>query len=85
MVPAGNKAKSLSPVNHTTKTIHLHHHHLVQNLIRTAYKNNIIQIKILSGVLSNTSQQGGGTLKLPVISNFRQFQISIRKNNCMWQ
>ena len=29
MVPAGNKAKRLSPVNHTTKTIHyhLHHHH----------------------------------------------------------
>ena len=27
MVPAGNKAKSLSPVNHTTKTIHHHHHH----------------------------------------------------------
>ena len=27
MVPAGNKAKSLSSVNHTTKTIH-HHHHL---------------------------------------------------------
>ena len=27
MVPAGNKAKSLSSVNHTTKTIHHHHHH----------------------------------------------------------
>ena len=25
MVPAGNKAKSLSSVNHTTKTIHHHH------------------------------------------------------------
>ena len=25
MVPAGNKAKSLSLVNHTTKTIHHHH------------------------------------------------------------
>ena len=24
MVPAGNKAKCLSSVNHTTKTIHLH-------------------------------------------------------------
>ena len=28
MVPAGNKAKRLSLVNHTKKTIHhLHHHH----------------------------------------------------------
>ena len=27
MVPAGNKAKRLSSVNHTTKAIH-HHHHL---------------------------------------------------------
>ena len=26
MVPAGNKAKRLSLVNHTTKTIHHHHH-----------------------------------------------------------
>ena len=25
MVPAGNKAKRLSSVNHTTKTIHFHH------------------------------------------------------------
>ena len=29
MVLAGNKAKSFSLVNHTTKTIHLHYHHLV--------------------------------------------------------
>ena len=27
MVPAGNKAKRLSSVNLTTKTIHHHHHH----------------------------------------------------------
>ena len=27
MVPAGNKAKRLSSVNHTTKTFHHHHHH----------------------------------------------------------
>ena len=26
MVPAGNKAKRLSSVNHTTKAIHHHHH-----------------------------------------------------------
>ena len=26
MVPAGNKAKRLSSVNHTTKTIHHYHH-----------------------------------------------------------
>ena len=27
MVPAGNKAKRISSVNHTTKTIHHQHHH----------------------------------------------------------
>ena len=37
MVPARNKAKHLSSVNHTTKTInhhhhHHHHHHVVFNL-----------------------------------------------------
>ena len=31
MVPAGNKAKRLSSVNHTTKTID-HHHHVWQIL-----------------------------------------------------
>ena len=32
MVPAGNKAKRLSSVNHTTKTIHhLHHRFLAAN------------------------------------------------------
>ena len=30
MVPAGNKAKGLSSVNHTAKTIH-HHHHTSSN------------------------------------------------------
>ena len=29
VVPAADKAKCLSSVNHTTKTIHLHHHHSV--------------------------------------------------------
>ena len=28
MIPAGNKAKRLSSVNHTTKTIHHHPHHI---------------------------------------------------------
>ena len=27
MVPAGNKTKRISPVNHTKKTILHHHHH----------------------------------------------------------
>ena len=29
MVSAGNKAESLSSVNHTTKTIHHHHHNVL--------------------------------------------------------
>ena len=33
MVPAGNKAKRLSSVNHTTKTIH--HHHLLNRSHKT--------------------------------------------------
>ena len=31
MVPAGNKAKRLSSVNHTIKTIHHRHHHHIKN------------------------------------------------------
>ena len=31
MVPAGNKAKRLSWVNHTTKAIHHHLHQKIQN------------------------------------------------------
>ena len=33
MVPAGNKAKRLSSVKHTTKTIHHHHHHHVTKVL----------------------------------------------------
>ena len=49
MVPTGNKAKCLSSVNHTTKTIHQHHHHQVVKLMSslvldmldsTQYKSN---------------------------------------------
>ena len=39
MVPAGNKTKRLSSVNHTTETIHLHHHPAVQSLERCYIKN----------------------------------------------
>ena len=40
MVPAGNKTKRLSPVNHTTKTIH-HHHFMFNYLsaITLSYRN----------------------------------------------
>ena len=37
MVPGGNKAKRLSSVNHTTKTIH-HHRHLL-NLVHRPNKS----------------------------------------------
>ena len=33
MVPAGNKAKRLSPVNHTTKTIHHHQFTVFLNFV----------------------------------------------------
>ena len=33
MVPAGNKAKRLSSVNHTTKTNHHYHHHTLSNIL----------------------------------------------------
>ena len=32
MIPAGNKAKHLSSVNHTIKTIHHHHVAIIQNI-----------------------------------------------------
>ena len=31
MVPAGNKAKPLLSVSHTTKTIRIHHHYSIYN------------------------------------------------------
>ena len=34
MVPAGNKAKRLSSVNHTTKTIYHHHHQQLLHLLK---------------------------------------------------
>ena len=37
MVPAGYNAKRLSPVNHTTKTIHHHHHHHHHHHIKGSY------------------------------------------------
>ena len=33
MVPAGNKAKRLSPVNHTTKTVHHHQFTVFLNFV----------------------------------------------------
>ena len=42
MVPAGNKAKRLSSVNHTTKTIHHHHRHHFDSFLPSTYKNFII-------------------------------------------
>ena len=48
MVPAGNKAKHLSSVNHTTKTIQHHHHYVSQ---RTLCRRN----KFLMEQLQNTS------------------------------
>ena len=33
MVPAGNKAKRLSPVNHTTKTVHHHQFTVCLNFV----------------------------------------------------
>ena len=43
MVPVGNKAKGLSSVENTTKTIH-HHHHLHHKMININYKrSNSIQ------------------------------------------
>ena len=56
MVPAGNKAKSLSSVNHTTKAIHHHHqgpavcHNLIFDIQWwTAYKGaSLIFEKLVS-------------------------------------
>ena len=43
MVPTGNKAKPLSPVNHTRKTIHHHcHHHQRLNLQRQWEENTLL-------------------------------------------
>ena len=47
MVPAGNKAKRLSVVNHTTKTIHHHQSHLCTKFARAT----INALEELAGLL----------------------------------
>ena len=46
MVPAGNKAKRLSPVNHTTKTIHHHHHRRVSTEYSSTIVSNVFLLKL---------------------------------------
>ena len=43
MVPDGNKAKRLSSVNHTAKTIHHHHHTWPLPHCRKIYKKQLLQ------------------------------------------
>ena len=43
MVPAGNKAKPHSSVNHTTKIIHHHHHHYHHHQQTSSRVNETIQ------------------------------------------
>ena len=43
MFPTGNEAEHLSLVNHTTKTIHLHHHH-VSRIFRHVHKVTHIEV-----------------------------------------
>ena len=42
MVPAGNKAKRLSSVNHTTKIIHHHHHQIEIFPVHCRNSRNIV-------------------------------------------
>ena len=41
MVPAGNKAKSLSLVKNTTKTIHHYHHHHENGEVQPAVSSDL--------------------------------------------
>ena len=41
MVPAGNKAKRLSSVNHTTKTIHHHHKNYSSVLVVKTFEKHL--------------------------------------------
>ena len=56
IVPAGNKAKRLSSVNHATKTIHHHHHHTVvwDNIVRYISKSKQLssEKQLVSVILS---------------------------------
>ena len=61
MVPAGNKAKRLSSVNHTTKTIlhhhHHHHHHVING--KTFYDQEVeSNIKRYDQIRKLTTEQG---------------------------
>lgn len=53
-VPAGNKAKRFSSINHTAKTISLYHHHIFcSTLLASGYDPRSIQ----DGALCGKSQQ----------------------------
>ena len=47
MVPAGNKTKRLSSVNHTIITIHHHHHQKLKKILPTDQNRMIEQAKFL--------------------------------------
>ena len=46
MVPAGTKAKHLSSVNHTTKTIHLHLHHHQKQITKNIFRVAVADLKL---------------------------------------
>ena len=67
MVPTGNKAKRLSSVNDTTKTIHHHHHHC-KFIISPSTKAYLGPVKT-----SIRSSQRRCSIKKGVLENFAEF------------
>ena len=58
MTPAGNKAKRLSSVNHTTKTIHHYHHYhlgLIYELVEEVAIQNIREVEGTLEIVYNSS------------------------------
>ena len=53
MVPAGNKAKHLSSVNYTTKTIHHHHQQQQHIILQTKVSQPLTKLSSLSVLVSN--------------------------------
>ena len=66
MIPAGNKAKRLSSVNHTTKTIHHHDHHHLHRVHKFSLLPTLINSFCLQRSFRSLDVSGKLTLKVNV-------------------
>ena len=57
MVLAGNKAKRISSVNHTAKTIHHHHHHQELIFLSILVNHTVVRLPTASNIQMESLQK----------------------------